>query len=120
MTEMQDAGHAARPRASKVCFVTIGATASFDKLLRAVLEHSFLTALQNAEYTDLIIQYGKEEGKAIYDAFVAAKGHLVRRNMGIDITGFDFKTSGLGQEMRMAKGDAKSGSKEGLVISHAG
>ncbi len=105
---------------SKVCFVTIGATASFDRLLKAVLEKSFLEALHDENYTDLVLQYGKEEGKAIYDDFIASERDNVKQNVGIEITGFDFNAHGLGQEMRRAKGDAKIGSEEGLVISHAG
>jgi len=105
---------------SKVCFVTIGATASFDKLLKAVLDRAFLKALQDANYTELVIQYGKEGGKAIYDGFVATDRDCVKEKNGIEITGFDFNASGLAHEMRKAKGEPKSNCKEGLVISHAG
>jgi beta-1,4-N-acetylglucosaminyltransferase len=103
---------------SKVCFVTIGATASFDKLLKAVLDSPFLNALQDASYTELVIQYGKEGGKAIYD--VDTERDYVKQINGIEVTGFDFNSSGLGHEMRKAKGDSGSNCKEGLVISHAG
>jgi beta-1,4-N-acetylglucosaminyltransferase len=105
---------------SKVCFVTIGATASFDKLLKAVLDRSFLNALQDTNYTELVIQYGKEGGKAIYDSFVATERDCAKQKNGIEITGFDFNANGLGQEMRKAKGKPGSDCKEGLVISHAG
>jgi beta-1,4-N-acetylglucosaminyltransferase len=120
MTEAFDNEYAANRKPSKVCFVTIGATASFDNLLKAVLERSFLEALYDAKYTDLIIQYGKEGGKAIYDRFISANGESVKQDTGLEITGFDFNTNGLGQEMRKAKGDPTIDSKEGLVVSHAG
>jgi beta-1,4-N-acetylglucosaminyltransferase len=120
MTEAFDDEYEANRKPSKVCFVTIGATASFDKLLKAVLERSFLEALYDAEYTDLVIQYGKEGGKAIYDRFISTDGERVKQNGGPEITGFDFNTNGLGQEMRKTKGDPRIGSKEGLVVSHAG
>ena len=118
MTGGPDSNNGAKP--SKVCFVTIGATASFDRLLSAVLESPFLQALHNAKYTGLSIQYGKEGGKTIYDEFVTTQHEIVRQDLGIELTGFDFNTSGLGQEMRKAKGDPSTGSEEGLVISHAG
>ena len=108
------------PGPSKVCFVTIGATASFDELLRAVFEGPFLQALHNEKYTGLVIQYGKEEGKTIYNGFCATERENVQQKLGIEITGFDFNTTGLGQEMRKAKGDRSTSSEEGLVISHAG
>jgi beta-1,4-N-acetylglucosaminyltransferase len=120
MTEAFDNEYAATRKPSKVCFVTIGATASFDKLLKAVLERSFLEALHDAKYTDLIIQYGKEGGKALYDRFISANGERVKQDTGLEITGFDFNTNGLDQEMRKAKGDPKISNKEGLVVSHAG
>lgn len=106
--------------ASKVCFVTIGATASFDKLLKAVLERSFLQALQDAKYTNLVVQYGKEGGKAIYDQFMSTDTDGVKKDIGVEVTGFDFNANGLGEEMRNAKGDRRAGGEEGLVISHAG
>lgn len=120
MTEISKTSHGAQTRTSKVCFVTIGATASFDKLVKAVLERSFLQALHDAGYTNLVLQYGKDGGKAIYDGFIATERDGVKRNIGIKVTGFDFNNTGLGQEMRMAKGDPRTGSEEGLVISHAG
>jgi beta-1,4-N-acetylglucosaminyltransferase len=107
-------------RPKKVCFVTIGATAAFDGLLRAVLRATFLEALHTEKYTDLVLQYGKEGGKAIYDDFMNTQAAGVMRSLDIEITGFDFNTNGLGQEMRKAKGDPKTGSEEGVVISHAG
>ncbi|KAF7508422.1 hypothetical protein GJ744_009275 [Endocarpon pusillum] len=120
MTEASTINYEATKKPCKVCFVTIGATASFDKLLKAVLDDPFLEALRRAEYTELLIQYGKEEGKAIYESFISREHDNVKRTCGINIAGFDFNTNGLGEQMRKAKGHPGNGSKEGLVISHAG
>ena len=108
---------------AKLCFVTIGATAPFDSLLRAVLQPSFLQALQSAKYTELLIQHGKEGG-AIFNDFVAQKDCLVEDRVSVTVKGFDFNQDGLGREMRTAKGirstDHGSGTREGVVICHAG
>ncbi|EMC92435.1 glycosyltransferase family 1 protein [Baudoinia panamericana UAMH 10762] len=103
----------------KTCFVTVGATASFTALIRAVLEADFLTALQNNGYTELLVQYG-EGGKQLFDthsktAINAAKDE----GNEIKISGFDLDKAGLGRYMRQAKG-ANLGAGEGVVISHAG
>lgn len=103
----------------KFCFVTIGATASFDGLLTAVFGGPFLEALRDANYTDLLIQYGKD-GKAIYDKFTSENAAGSKKRCGLNITGFDFNARGLGQEMRKAKSDASGAKSEGVVISHAG
>ena len=103
----------------KTCFVTIGATAAFDSLLKAVLEPSFIEALQKAQYTDLLLQYGKE-GKSVVDEALTKYGEDISSRSGLNITGFDFNKAGLGQEMRLAKGVDRHGRDEGVVISHAG
>lgn len=107
-------------RPSKVCFVTIGATAPFEKLLNAVLDKTFLEALHGEQYTNVVLQYGKAQGKVIYDKFITTRRDDVQRSMGIEVTGFDFKADGLDNEMRRAKGHFEPKGEEGLVISHAG
>ena len=107
-------------RPSKVCFVTIGATALFDRLLNAVLDQAFLEALHGERYTNVILQHGKGQGKAIFDDFVANRRKKVQQSLGVDVSGFDFNPKGLDTEMRRAKGHFGSNSAEGLVISHAG
>ncbi|OCK74954.1 glycosyltransferase family 1 protein [Lepidopterella palustris CBS 459.81] len=102
-----------RPR--KLCFVTIGATASFDSLISACLEPRFLETLSSAGYSDLLVQYGKD-GKALFDKLVAEAEKL--KQLGVAIQGFDFNRQGLTEEMRVAKGGP--GDSEGVVISHAG
>ncbi len=99
--------------ASKHCFVTVGATASFHELVKAVLAPPFLKALQAHSYTDLVIQYGLD-GKQTYASAVAAAG-----STGVNITGFELDKAGLGRYMRQAKGSGKE-AQEGVVISHAG
>ncbi|KAK5112719.1 hypothetical protein LTR62_003817 [Meristemomyces frigidus] len=97
--------------ASKTCFVTIGATASFAALVKAVLSTPFLAALKQQGYEELLVQYG-EEGKALYDSAVSTA-----QGSGVKISGFGIDKAGLGRYMRQARG--KDG-KEGVVISHAG
>ena len=101
----------------KVCFVTIGATASFNALLEAVLTRTFLEALEAFGYTDLLLQYGLE-GAAILDKYREMNQAVSNTRHKIKIDGFDFNKQGLGQEMRAAKGETNH--SEGVVISHAG
>lgn len=101
----------------KRCFVTIGATASFNSLIRAVLAPDFITALKQADYTELRIQYGDQEGGAIFRSQVDD----LNRTSGshdFDVTGFGFNSTGLSSEMLAVKG--RTPDDEGLVISHAG
>ncbi|KAI9853894.1 MAG: N-acetylglucosaminyldiphosphodolichol N-acetylglucosaminyltransferase catalytic subunit alg13 [Vezdaea acicularis] len=102
---------------SRTCFVTIGATASFNDLLSNVLKPKFLEALRGAGYTDLLLQYGTE-GKTIFEKFLEDEKLGKNYNCNLRINGFAFNKKGLGQEMRAAKGE--NGAAEGVVISHAG
>lgn len=102
----------------KVCFITIGATAGFDALIRASLSAPFLRALQSANYTHLTLQHGTS-GAEIFSGFTASNAINSAGRYGLSITGFAFKKHGLGAEMRAAKGSGDSNT-EGLVISHAG
>lgn len=104
-------------RAKKLCFVTIGATASFDALVQEVLTDRFLEALRDASYSDLLLQHGMEGGKILED-FRRKSTSESRQLHDLNISGFDFNKAGLGQEMRAAKGG--NGTTEGVVISHAG
>jgi beta-1,4-N-acetylglucosaminyltransferase len=101
--------------ASKRCFVTIGATASFADLITAVLSPSFIDALKSHGYTDLLVQYG-QGGKTLCDGAVKKLD-----TAGIKISGFDLDKSGLARYMAQAKAvNSNSGAQEGVVISHAG
>ena len=104
-----------RPR--KLCFVTIGATAAFDALIKAALSPQSLEALKISGYTDLRLQHGRN-GRVILEEFYKSSGIKSEDEDGITISAFDFNKQGLGSEMRAAKGeDSKT---EGVVISHAG
>jgi beta-1,4-N-acetylglucosaminyltransferase len=102
----------------RVCFVTIGATAKFDSLIKGVLSPVFLEALQATGYTNLVVQYGTE-GAKIFKDFVDANPIGSRGRCGLEITGFGFNKQGLGAEMKAAKGDT-TGCSTGVVFSHAG
>ena len=101
----------------KLCFVTIGATAGFDSLIRAVLSETFIHELEAQGYTDLLIQHGNDES-GVYRKFQDALRVGSRKIGRLNIRGFSFNVAGLGQEMRAAKGGMDG--KEGVVISHAG
>ena len=101
----------------RLCFVTIGATAAFDSLIKATLSPAFLQSLSASGYTDLLLQYGRS-GRLILENFRRSSDAQSEEDSGINITGFDFNMDGLGSEMRAAKGDGDS--VEGVVISHAG
>ncbi|PKX92449.1 N-acetylglucosaminyldiphosphodolichol N-acetylglucosaminyltransferase catalytic subunit ALG13 [Aspergillus novofumigatus IBT 16806] len=104
--------------AIKVCFVTVGATASFEELVRAALDPSFVTALEKNGYSHLLVQYGKNA--AIYDNFLKQYPPERRPWRRIDIGGFSFHEHGLGGEFALAQADISKGRSGGLVISHAG
>lgn len=97
----------------KVCFVTIGATASFASLIRAVLSNVFIMALSQNDYTDLVVQYGAD-GQLLYQSCIKEL-----TNAGIKIQGFGLDPQGLAPYMRDAKTGGDKG-VEGVVISHAG
>ncbi|KAL8827357.1 MAG: hypothetical protein Q9191_003229 [Dirinaria sp. TL-2023a] len=105
------------PAPKKLCFVTVGATASFDALIEATLSPKFLDALQNSGYTDLLLQHGAGGG-SILQEFYDSGGSIIQKKYGITVKGFDFNKQGLGFEMRAAKGSNHEA--EGVVISHAG
>ena len=102
----------------KLCFVTIGATAGFDALIKATLSDTFLGTLSTAGYTHLRLQYG-QDGRRILDDFLDTHTHEAGMLNGISISGFDFKRNGLGADMAEARG-GPNGGVEGVVISHAG
>lgn len=100
----------------KVCFVTIGATATFEDLVRACTLPDFLRALHREGYTDLLVQYGKN--RELWKEVVEDKEAL--NQYGVEVSGFSFRESGIAAQMQLAKGDPKNGSMEGVIVSHAG
>ena len=111
---------------SKTCFVTVGATAPFDGLIKAILEPKFLKALHDANYTDLKVQHGYESEDNLFSRL--SKQTEVSefcKSSNLKMTGFGFDTEGLDNHIRRAKDSAPRGSKldnssEGAVMSHAG
>lgn len=101
----------------KVCFVTVGATASFDSLIKATLSPPFLEALKTYHYTELRLQHGKD-GQKILEHFKEDYSSSSEGVQDLLVSGFDFNRQGLGSEMRAAKGE--NNGVEGVVISHAG
>jgi beta-1,4-N-acetylglucosaminyltransferase len=98
---------------SKLCFLTVGATASFSALIEAAVSPAFLTALESQGYTELSVQYG-QDGKQLFEKCKS----IAQGSSKLKVTGFDLDKAGLGRHMRRAKG-AKD-AVEGVVISHAG
>jgi len=133
----------ANKRPIKRCFLTVGATASFTSLIRAALSLQFLETLHRHNYTHLRIQYGKD-GRKTFEDYVWVLPDDLKQKLDIDISGFDFRTDGLAEEMTAAKrgltarsqelrskkrnGDGTEKAQadvievgaEGCVISHAG
>jgi UDP-N-acetylglucosamine transferase subunit ALG13 len=99
---------------TKNCFVTIGATASFASLIKAVLARDVCQTLKDLGYDRLLIQYG-HDGQELFDTCLQNLKQHERESLIIE--GFDLDQSGLAAHMRDAKG---SNGKEGVVISHAG
>lgn len=110
------------PARRRTCFVTIGATATFNALIAEVLSPAFLDILRQSGYTNLLLQYGK--GASIYETFTERNPPGSNARHGITIEGFGFNPQGLGQEMRLAKGASHKKTQteweEGVVVSHAG
>ena len=98
----------------RYCFVTVGATAAFDALIRAVLEPTFLRSLAKHGYTNLLIQFGKD-GRELFTSLAEAAGKS--GTYGLTVQGFDL-TKQLRETMRITSGVA--GRLEGVVICHAG
>ena len=98
-------------RPAKVCFVTIGATAAFDCLIKATLHPDFLEALKQLNYMHLRLQYGKNGASILKEASELGEKEQNARQ-SLSVTGFDFKKDGLQSEMLAAR--------DGVVISHAG
>ncbi|KAF4550324.1 Glycosyltransferase family 28 C-terminal domain-containing protein [Elsinoe fawcettii] len=108
----------------RTCFVTIGATAAFEGLIRAVLKADFLTALNRHDYTELIVQFGAG-GESLFttcqqDVRYNESSSEQSLLHGIKIEGFSVDTSGLDQYMRRAKAVSDENAIEGCIISHAG
>lgn len=98
----------------KLCFVTVGATASFVPLVEQVLSSKFLETLAARQFTHLAIQYGKD-GEKIYKDFLDSE----KSHHGLTLGGFDFKPS-IEQEMIMTTERKEFQQERGLIVCHAG
>lgn len=103
----------------KLCFVTVGATATFNSLVREVLSLPFLTALQKQNYTHLLVQHGSL-GYEVFEKLKREHGRDPKEQFGLNIEGFDFNVEGLKQEMMTVKANPGVNRLEGMIISHAG
>ncbi|KAL1303795.1 hypothetical protein AAFC00_000259 [Neodothiora populina] len=101
----------------KVCFVTVGATASFAPLIRAVVSCSFFAALIKLHYTHLIVQYGADGEAMFQDCLKAARAS--GDSAALQVSGIALDKRGLGEYMGLAKTGGEGGA-EGVVVSHAG
>ncbi|KAJ5476602.1 hypothetical protein N7475_002331 [Penicillium sp. IBT 31633x] len=97
----------------KLCFVTVGATASFKKLLEQVLTSQFLEILAERGYTHLLVQYGKD-GQQIFQSFVDSE----QSYHGITLGGFDFQPS-IDEYLMMTVERERADQERGLIICHA-
>lgn len=102
----------------RLCFVTVGATASFEKLVQTALSEPFFRALASNGYTHLMIQYGKD-GKVIMDTFLAQNPEGSPALHGLHLGGFDFRPD-LDHWIGKCMDKPKLEQELGLVISHAG
>ncbi|KAF2404049.1 family 28 putative glycosyltransferase [Trichodelitschia bisporula] len=98
------------------CFVTIGATAQFDDLVRAVLNPAFLCALQKSGFTSLRVQYGNSND--VFTKLLAQANEDLVDELKLDVVGFAFKES-LKDDMLMAR-QKPEWRADGVVITHAG
>jgi len=104
---------------TKLCFVTVGATASFNALVLEIFERPFLAALQAHNYTDLLVQYG-QQGEQLFEEFKKKNELEINEKYGLNVSGFSFNLRGLKSEMLSVKANPSVGREEGLIISHAG
>ncbi|QDS67885.1 hypothetical protein FKW77_008062 [Venturia effusa] len=105
-------------RIEKALFTTIGATASFPSLIKAVLAPCFLRAASSHGYTKLVIQFGRG-GEALFkESCVKAQRD---GPYGLTVEGFDLTDDMMG-EMRVVKASNREGRErqEGVVLCHAG
>ncbi|KAJ5281101.1 family 28 glycosyltransferase [Penicillium angulare] len=111
----------------KLCFVTVGATASFERLIQEVLNEAFFRTLASNNFTHLTIQYGKDT-KALVDELLGRDPDDSPDRHGIILHTFDFAPD-LSHYMGMTMERPPQGmehlpviqkQKLGLIVTHAG
>src|ERR1700760_4656005 len=105
----------------KLCFVTVGATVSFNSLVQAVVCTPFLEALAAESYTRVRIQYGRT-GKSTFDESLAK---VQEENAGkvpgnLAIEGIDLVMNSDDMDAELMQILGRDGRAEGMLISHAG
>lgn len=101
--------------ATKLCFVTTGATAPFTALIESILSQASLNELIKCKVTHVFIQYGT--AKDVYEASAkAARDYLKQdgKEGQLEIDGMDFDSGGLRKQFKLVR------ETNGLAISHAG
>ena len=104
---------AGKTKLHKECFITVGATATFEQLIRATLSDEVLTKLREKGFTHLNYQYGNSS-ELFHELLLKDQ-----KDLRLVINGFGFKPKGLGDDIKRCK-RVDGNSEEGLVISHAG
>ncbi|KZM28482.1 carbohydrate binding [Ascochyta rabiei] len=99
--------------ASKLCFVTTGATAPFAALIESVLSPPSLDALLEHGFTHLLVQHGSAKD-VFAQAAASARSHVQDTQHSLIIDGIDFSPHGLHAQLRLVQ------QSKGLVVSHAG
>ncbi|CAK7206070.1 N-acetylglucosaminyldiphosphodolichol N-acetylglucosaminyltransferase catalytic subunit alg13 [Sporothrix eucalyptigena] len=104
--------------AGRRCFVTVGATASFIKLLREVLRPQFLDCLAARGFSELVVQTGPDHEWALKQ--VESLGQTVNESSSrwpvIEVVSY---TADMPSLMLPCRGEAKR-RLPGAMISHAG
>jgi len=111
----------------RLCFVTVGATANFDLLIRASVKPTFLRYLAAQGYTDLLLQHGKD-GDVLLQELLPETTFTTSDPLsdawamveGVKVSRFDFRKEGLQKEMLAARGGSITFKNQGVVICHAG
>ncbi|KAL1903263.1 N-acetylglucosaminyldiphosphodolichol N-acetylglucosaminyltransferase catalytic subunit alg13 [Sporothrix stenoceras] len=119
-----DKGSSVQPEGRR-CFVTVGATASFIKLLRDVLEPRFLDCLGGRGFDELIVQTGPDHEWALKE--IEALGQQTNTSDGgkrtrwptIDVISY---TKDMHSMMLPCRGETSKTKRRlpGAMISHAG
>lgn len=105
-------------RTRKECLVSIGATAEFRELIKAVLSPEVIKTLAAHGYTKITLQTGLSDA---YFRSIMPKdknGLMAVEGSDMEILGFAMNPGGLHQEMRACQQD--EGKQQGMVICHAG
>ncbi|KAG0645904.1 UDP-N-acetylglucosamine transferase subunit alg13 [Hyphodiscus hymeniophilus] len=105
---------AEKPKSRKQCLITVGATATFEQLIRATLSVSVVEKLMEKGFSHVSYQCG--DSFALFNELLPEERE---KQLLFKVEKFAFKPKGLGEEIRKCK-KVDGQSEEGLVISHAG